>query len=259
MILKSLAVGGMLVLRVLIPAVGLAAGATSCVRKPSAPPPSAPAPSIALSDRPADEPLRERIPAFYAAGERMEDVLGDLGDMAGLRLDVRWAALREANVTPDTLVDLSLRNVPARRALQAAIDAAGRAAGVAPGAAAAPVFDVRDDGSVLVTTRQDLFPTALVQREYDVADMLHAEAGPETPREVQQQLVLEIVSLVTETVVPESWATGGPAGPAPMIAAAGTMLTVVQTHEYQRQVAKLLDDVRSARVDRDPGASPGMP
>ncbi|MFZ5833621.1 MAG: permease prefix domain 1-containing protein [Planctomycetota bacterium] len=169
----------------------------------------------------------------------LSDVLEYLTDAAGIQYHVKKRALDETGLSLDVPVSFNLKNVPADMVLRLAFDQHGLAYRL-------------ENGVVIVTTPEEA-ETALEIRVYRVADLLpkdepqatagaspldYAESEPMAAQGAQ-----DLVSLITQTVAPESWSDVG--GMASIRLYRGA-LVISQTAETHQKISSLLEDLRAA-------------
>ena len=195
----------------------------------------------------------------------LDDALKTLRGQAGdINLLVDWRAFEAAGIDRTAPVSARLRDVPFSKALQVVLDHAGGDT-VKLGFAA--------DGNVLNVTTAEVLARNTVTRVYDVRDLLieipsvtdapvlgrpepvPAPAANRFPKEsdedrakaakAREERVEQIVTLVKETVDPQSWRDNG--GTVGAVRELQGQLIVTQTAENHRQVAVLLDQLREKR------------
>src|SRR5438067_1902102 len=84
------------------------------------------------------------LPESKFTGVGLGDAIDFIRDVSGANIVVNWKALADANVTPDTPVNLRLHNVTVRKVLTALLNQAGGGDTL--------TFEV-DEGVVEITTR----------------------------------------------------------------------------------------------------------
>lgn len=100
--------------------------------------------------------LSTRVEEFVCRKEPLDDALHRVATLGKFTLDVRWDDLAAGGISQDTPVDLTVRNVSLRKALDVLLASASRSAKVEQ-PARQPQINVLDNGLVLVTTRRALF------------------------------------------------------------------------------------------------------
>jgi hypothetical protein len=183
--------------------------------------------------------LTRTVWTFKANGERLDAVLRRIGNAAGVAFDVRWEALADVTITPDMPITVSEKRTEASRVLAAVVDAA-RDAAHAVNPAAWPVIDVLDGGTILVTTRRDLFANFASERRYPLGELIDASVPPGEQRDV----LLSNIKVIVEDADPKSWQTRpGSVGGAMRLD--GDALVVTQSDGNHRRIAGLLGAVRA--------------
>jgi hypothetical protein len=195
---------------------------------------AAPATQPLTSAQATSAALATKIPEFVARSGKLSDALARAAKMAQVQLDVRWDDLAEAGITKDSPIDLSIKNVTVGRTLAYVL----RAAKKNVDAENAPQLEVLDNGSLLITSKRNLFKRSSSERRYDIDDLLvNVNAGP-----AKTELVTAISRLIQETVKPESWsATQG------SIRADQNALVIVQTDQGHRDVMAAIAQLREVR------------
>ena len=93
----------------------------------------------------AKKALGRTIPGISFTNVTLREAIDFLREMSGVNVQVHWKALEQAGVTPDTMVNMRLRQVPLRKVLTLLLSE------VASGSALAYYID---DGVIEVTTRE---------------------------------------------------------------------------------------------------------
>jgi hypothetical protein len=189
--------------------------------------------------------LDRDTPAIKLDSVAFKDALDFVQDLSGANFHVNWAALQAAGVTKDAVIDLHLRGVPLRKALNLILSEA---------AAGNAVLTYYVDENVIEITTLELADKVLVTRVYPVDDLLmdvpdftdapkfdltqqqgnssgtqiggsggggssssgslfgSGGGGGETTTVTRVQKAQQLVDLITSVVRPEIWTTnGGPA------------------------------------------------
>jgi beta-lactamase regulating signal transducer with metallopeptidase domain len=206
--------------------------------------------------------LERTVPEVTFDAVGLDDVLTFFRDLTGANLVVDWKALEAAHVAKDAPVSVRVRNVKLAQALRLVLDQAG-------GKDAALEFEV--DGAVLkVTTREELAKNVMT-RVYDIRDLLvHIPDFEDTPQlgvskplkdpgepeakaekaadpdKARAEAVSHITTLVKETVDPDSWRDNG--GSVGQLRELQGQLIVTQTRDNQRQLVRLLTQLRETRA-----------
>jgi hypothetical protein len=187
---------------------------------------------------------------FTAEVEPLEAVLRRFASVAHVTLDVRWEALAEANVRPEMRVSMTAGKTEAENVLARVLEAARDAVNVAD-PALWPVFDVLDGGTVLVTTRRDLFTNFATERRYQVAGLVDAKVFKGAQRDAKFK---ELADIVEMRVGPKSWRTK-PGTIGGDVRVEGSALVISQTDGNHRAVAQVLGGIRAERRQDAPAAA----
>jgi hypothetical protein len=183
--------------------------------------------------------LTKTVWTFEAKGERLDAVLRRIGNAAGVAFDVRWEALSDVKITPDMPITVSVKRTEASRVLAAVVDAT-RDAGRVVNPAAWPVTDVLDGGTILMTTRRDLFANFASERRYPLGELIDASVPPGEQRDV----LFNNIKVIVEDADPKTWQTRpGSVGGAMRLE--GDVLVVTQSDGNHRRISGLLGAVRA--------------
>jgi hypothetical protein len=106
--------------------------------------------------------LSQRVPELRFQGVTLSDAIDFLRDVSGANITVNWKALEGAGVSRDTPVNIHLRAVSMRKALDLLLSQAGGGDQL--------TFDV-DQGVIEVTTRE-IADHRMVTRVYPVEDLI---------------------------------------------------------------------------------------
>ena len=167
------------------------------------------------------------------AGEPFDAVLEAIERDANVKIKFNREALTAAALDPRRLVMTTrLRAVRVRTALEVVLADADTRDRLR--------FFVADDGTIVVTTTAGDAKRS-VTRTYDVSDLVDRN-GP-TGRTA---LARDLTTLITETVAPESWVSGG--GDRGSITVHDAELAIRQTPENIRLVEEALAQLRSTRA-----------
>jgi hypothetical protein len=118
---------------------------------------------IAKGESSARLALDRDVPAVKLDSVAFKDALDFVQDLSGANLHVNWAALAAAGVTKDALIDLHLRGIPLRKALNLILSEA---------AAGNAVLTYYIDDNVIEITTQELADKVLITMVYPVDDLL---------------------------------------------------------------------------------------
>ena len=185
--------------------------------------------------------LDATLPSFTCERASFEDVLAEITKAAGVAAKPDWTALEPAGVKRTTPVSARIRNVKFRKALAIVLaDAAETAKPAGVKVAVRLEHYAEDEGNVVVTTRAQFIKAHTVDRKYDISDLIRASLGANPAADMEKKLVSEFVTLIMETVDPDSWG----AVPAKIEYDGKGTLNVRQLKDNQRQVANLLNQLR---------------
>jgi len=201
---------------------------------------------VARGETSARLSLDRETPAIKMDSVAFKDALDFIQDLSGANFHVNWAALQAAGVTKDAIIDLHLRGVPLRKALNLILSEA---------AAGNAVLTYYVDDNVIEITTLELADKVMVTRVYPVDDLLMdvpdftdapkfdltqnqsssgttvggagggggsassssifgggGSGGGETTTVTRAEKAQQLVDLITSIVRPEIWtANGGPA------------------------------------------------
>lgn len=133
---------------------------------------------VALGRDEADFSLGRRVPEARFEPATLADAIDFLRDVGGLNIRVDWGVLERAGVDRTTPINLRLRNLTARRVLEAVLREAG--------AGAKLTYEI-DDGVIEITTQEEA-DRRLVVEVYEVRDLLFTPLDAGRAPEVQFQL-----------------------------------------------------------------------
>ena len=105
--------------------------------------------------------LAKEIPSLNLTNVSFGDSIDFLRDLTGLNINVHWKELELLHVTKETPINVRLRQVSTRKALDLILAEAG---------AATPLTYFIDEGVVEITTREAA-DTRMITRVYDVGDL----------------------------------------------------------------------------------------
>ena len=106
--------------------------------------------------------LNRNLPAIDFSNVTLRESIDFLRDASGVNIHVNWRAIEAIGVTPDTTVNMRLRQVPMRRVLSMLLDEA---------AGGQTLTWYLDDGVVEITTRE-ISDSIMYTKVYDVQDLL---------------------------------------------------------------------------------------
>ncbi|MDP7636540.1 MAG: hypothetical protein QF577_03205 [Phycisphaerae bacterium] len=223
-------------------------------------------------DREVRKKLDAEIPKLDFDEIELSDVVEFLREVSGANIYVKWKALAFESVEKSTTVNVHLRKVTLRKALQTILD------DLSAGEAGAGLGYVISEGVITISTKSDLAKRAIT-RVYDIRDMIvripmftgprmelnptggaDDEGGGEgglfgddseegTGVEVEQtrkELIEAIKGLIKETIDPVSWRDAG--GEVGAIRELHGQLVVTQTAENHQALSELIGQLREARA-----------
>src|SRR5688572_11547462 len=121
-----------------------------------------PLPAANAPNLQAKAALNRTLPAVDFTGVTFRDALDFVRDLTGANLHVNWRAIEAAGITPDTTINMKLRQVQLRKLLSMLLTEAAGGNTLA--------FYI-EDGVIEVTTR-DIADGKLYTKVYPVQDLL---------------------------------------------------------------------------------------
>ena len=106
--------------------------------------------------------LDRRLPAVSFQNVSLRDSIDFLRDVSGVNIHVNWRAIEATGITPDTPVNVKLREVPLRKVLNLILSEASGGVGLAY---------YLDDGVIEITTRE-ISDNQMFTIVYNVQDLL---------------------------------------------------------------------------------------
>ena len=224
-------------------------------------------------DRAVLTQLERPLPELSFDGAGFTDVIDFLRDVSGANIFVNWRALEAAGIDRNAPVTTRLRNIKFSKALTIILDSVS--------GGTVPLGYTIDDGVITISTGEDLDRNTIT-RVYDIRDLiidipdftdapdfslqsasdqaqqgggggggLFGQSGGDRSQEeeagrTRQEMIDEIIRLVTETVSPDSWRDAG--GSVGALRELQGQLIVTQTPENQRQLISLLEQLRETRA-----------
>ncbi|HZN66137.1 MAG TPA: hypothetical protein VFB66_12655 [Tepidisphaeraceae bacterium] len=220
--------------------------------------------------------LERPLPEVNFDGAAFADVIDFFRDVSGANIFVNWRALEAAGIDRNATVTVRLTKVKFSKALTIVLDSVS-------GGGATPLGYTIDDGVITISTGEDLDRNTIT-RVYDIRDLIidipdftdapdfslqsasdQASQGgggggggqglfgnnadrsdEEEAGRTRQEMIDEIIRLVTETVSPDSWRDAG--GSVGAVRELQGQLIVTQTPENQRQLVNLLEQLRETRA-----------
>jgi len=221
-------------------------------------------------DRDMRMKLQQVQPKLEFTAEEFEGAIDYLRTTSGLNIYVKWDALQLEGIDRTKEVNLRLTNVTTEKALRVILDDVG---GVVP------LSYVIDEGVITVSTKSDL-STRTYTKAYDIRDLIVRVPNFEAPEAAltgtisganaggnagggfgggnnasggnnnqnvptRQELVDNIITLVTTTIDPQSWSPVGTLG---LPRELNGQLVVTQTADNHKKIMDLIDQLREARL-----------
>lgn len=224
---------------------------------------TAPAASPKPSAPSVQEKLDHRLPELQFDAVGLSDAIDFFRDVSGANIFVDWKALEAAGVNRNTPVFARLRDVTFSKSLQVVLDSVS-------GGQKKIAYAV-DEGVITISTRDELSKNVTV-RVYDIRDLLvivpdvepdetstsrpsDAQGASSRPSSVprttpsrspsRDELVKQIITLIEDTVASDGWKDRG--GSICALRELQGQLIVTQTPENQREIVKLLEQLRESR------------
>jgi general secretion pathway protein D len=224
-------------------------------------------------DRAVLAQLERPLPELNFDGAGFTDVIDFLRDVSGANIFVNWRALEAAGIDRNAPVSARLRNIKFSKALTIILDSVS--------GGTVPLGYTIDDGVITISTGEDLDRNTIT-RVFDIRDLiidipdftdapdfslqsasdqsqsgggggggLFGQSGGDRSSEdeagrTRQEMIDEIIRLITETVAPDSWRDAG--GSVGAVRELQGQLIVTQTPENQRQLVSLLEQLRETRA-----------
>ncbi len=220
--------------------------------------------------------LDKKIPEIRFDNVAFESVVDFLRDISGANIFVNWRALEQSGIDKNTPVSARLHDVKFSKALTTILADVG-------GGAVKLGYTV-DEGVITISTEEDLSHNTITQT-YDIRDLIidvpdftgpqvdlsnvgqnsggglggggggnsnlfSGNTNQETTTNIQpktrDQLVKDITDLITQTIAPDTWREAG--GTVGSIRELSGQLIVTQTPDAQRQLQRLLDQLRESKA-----------
>jgi hypothetical protein len=225
----------------------LIASPVATVAATATPPTSPPTSQPAAADK-----LDPIVPLAEFRATSMAKAIDTLRDMTKVNIVVRWRALKDAGIEPDSPVDLRAAKLPLQRVLELLGDVAGGCSNV-------PLAAHEERGVVILSTRDDddLEHTAPL-RLYDVRDLIESDmairsriqigqatTAPTTMPSTEERYEVSLEQLkqvILDTIEPDSWRDAG--GTVGSLRDFNGVLIVAQTPAVHEQIKKLLEELR---------------
>lgn len=106
--------------------------------------------------------LNQTLPEVQFSGVALNDAIDFLRDVSGANIAVNWKAIEEAGVTKDTPVNVRLRSVSLKKALEMVLTEAGGGDKLA--------YDV--DENVISITTKEMVDSKMYTRVYPIQDLI---------------------------------------------------------------------------------------
>jgi general secretion pathway protein D len=213
--------------------------------------------------------LERKLPEVRFENVAFQDVIEFLRDVSLANIFVNWRALEAAGIDRTAQVTARLRDVKFSKALETILRDVG-------GGTVRLSYTI-DEGVITISTEEDL-ASNVVTRVYDIRDLIVNIQDFDDPPDFQinqgsqagggggggqslfggtgaqddqaggtrAELVDQIVSLIQDTVASDSWRDNG--GQVGTIRELSAQLIVTQTPENQRQLVRLLEQLRETRA-----------
>jgi len=110
----------------------------------------------------AKSALNRVIPAINFANVTLRDAIDFVRDVSGVNVTVHWKAIEQVGVTPDSTVNLKLRQVTMRKVLTLLLSEV----------AGGPTLTFYVDEGVVEVTTKELADAQMFTKRYDVQDLL---------------------------------------------------------------------------------------
>jgi len=189
--------------------------------------------------------LNLTLPEVHFAGVGMNDAIDFLRDVSGANITVNWKALEESGINKDTPINIRLRSVTLRKALEMILSEAGGGDKLA--------YDL--DQNVISITTRELADARMYTRVYPIQDLImeipdftdapdfslnttsnnqtqnpttgggigaagggggggggglfNGNPGKEPNQKTRDERAKELIDLIVATIQPEAWIEGG--------------------------------------------------
>jgi len=191
----------------------------------------------AVERRESTERQMDRVlPELNFAAVPADQAIRFIGEVAHVHLQIDWDALKVAGVERNTPITMRLRNCKASRALNVLLKEARNDPDTQP-----CFYHILDDGQIHITTPQ-ASKSHLIERRYDLRPLITTAPGNYSDRELADA----VVKLIEDTVASDTWKNNG-GEPGTIWVDSGWMV-VRQTHENQRSVERLMEQLWETRV-----------
>jgi type II secretory pathway component GspD/PulD (secretin)/tetratricopeptide (TPR) repeat protein len=212
--------------------------------------------------------LERKLPEVRFENVAFQDVIDFLRDVSLANIFVNWRAIELAGINRTEPVTARLRDVKFSKALETILRDVG-------GGTVRLGYTI-DEGVITISTEDDL-ASNVVTRVYDIRDLIVSVADFDNPPDFQinqssqaggggggqslfggtgqqddqaggtrDDLVASIIQLIQDTVARDSWRDNG--GSVGAIRELSGQLIVTQTPENQRQLVRLLEQLRETRA-----------
>lgn len=217
------------------------------------------------ADQATTAQLERRLPEINLNNVAFSDAIEFLRDVSQANFYVEWRTLEEAGIAKDTLVTVRLRDVKLSKVLQTILQDVGGVVRLG--------YTI-DEGVITISTEEQLAAN-VVTRVYDIRDLIinipdfteapdfNLQAGgqggggggqlfsggggdSEDEGPTRTELVDQIIQLIQDTIATDSWKDNG--GPVGTLRELQGQLIVTQTPENQRQLVRLLEQLRETRA-----------
>lgn len=210
--------------------------------------------------------LERRLPEINLNNVAFSDAVDFLRDVSQANFYVEWRTLEGAGIAKDTLVTVRLRDVKLSKVLDTILRDVG---------GAVKLGYTIDEGVITISTDEQL-ASNVITRVYDIRDLIinipdfdnapdfNLQAGggsgggggqqlfsggggnEEDEGPTRTELVDQIIQLIQDTIASDSWKDNG--GAVGSVRELQGQLIVTQTPENQRQLVRLLEQLRETRA-----------
>ena len=216
-------------------------------------------------DRQVRMKLEKVLTRIEFPGADFEEAVTYLRELSGLNIFVKWETLEMAGIDRAKEINISLNDVTTEKALKVVLDDVG--------GSIAPLSYIVDEGVITISTKDDL-STRAYPKVYDIRDLIVRVPNFEAPDidmggsgggnddsggwgnvddegddnenvATKQELIDNIITMVSETIDPMSWPPNGDVG---SIRELHGQLVVTQTSDNHKKLADLIKQLREARA-----------
>ncbi|MCP4375082.1 MAG: hypothetical protein GY794_02710, partial [bacterium] len=170
---------------------------------------------------PADADVRKgldsRITVLDLNDVGFRKAIETLCELSGVKISVNWAALAKQSVSPETVINVRLKNVTLRKAIQSVLDDLFRV-GNRRGDGRTDLRQVVENGCVMISSDTELAGHTDT-RAYDISELVDllaksgilireppkSESGLDAELPADPDIVTDVSGIISETSSPESW------------------------------------------------------